>query len=231
MSSPEPVAPGPVPGYEPGGNSELTDDWSVAFMVMVLIIVVTGIILAIIFSYLNKSGSSIPISAQKTSHDNTDNAPSKVDVNLRRHHPFTVAYDDQMLEGHKEITPPPCPFEHLQSPQRNFTQISGTDEDTSTSAFGTFASDPRPVYNAAHEIEHAPEARPLMSNVVQMLEGHKEKLLHLLAPLNICNPHNEISINEWTDEDTSTSASGTITSNRLSFDSVSHEIELVVSNR
>ncbi|KAK9912648.1 hypothetical protein M0R45_036500 [Rubus argutus] len=54
----------------------------------------------------------------------------------------------QMLEGHKEITPPPCPFEHLQSPQRNVTHISGTDEDTSTSASGTIISD-----STGHEIE------------------------------------------------------------------------------
>ncbi|KAK9912653.1 hypothetical protein M0R45_036505 [Rubus argutus] len=80
-------------------------------------------------------------------------------------------------------------------------------------------------------IQHAPEARPLMSNVVQMLEEHKEitpppcPFEHLQSPQRNFNQMN------GTDEDTSTSASGTITSNRLSFDSVAHEIELVVSNR
>ncbi|KAM5551536.1 rust resistance kinase Lr10-like [Rosa sericea] len=58
----------------------------------------------------------------------------------------------QMLEGHKEITPPPCPFEHLQSPQLNFSQNSGTDDDNSTSASGTL-TDPRRFLSAAHEIE------------------------------------------------------------------------------
>ncbi|KAK9912645.1 hypothetical protein M0R45_036498 [Rubus argutus] len=208
---------------------------------VVLIIALTAIICAII-NCIKKSGSSIPISARITSHDNTDNASNKVAVNLRRD-PFQVAYDSQvefptikgfgillfeivgkrrhcddtvsesrdwlpkwtwnmfekndlevlllrcgieerdrgkaermllvalwciqhepearplmsnvvqMLEGQKEITPPPCPFEHLQSPQRNFTQISGTDDDTSTFASGTIISDPRPFHSAAHEIE------------------------------------------------------------------------------
>ncbi|KAM5551540.1 LEAF RUST 10 DISEASE-RESISTANCE LOCUS RECEPTOR-LIKE PROTEIN KINASE-like 2.2 [Rosa sericea] len=56
----------------------------------------------------------------------------------------------QMLEGHKEITPPPCPFEHLQSPQLNFSQNSGTDDDTSSSASAPMI-DSRP--SVAHEIE------------------------------------------------------------------------------
>ncbi|PRQ55642.1 putative protein kinase RLK-Pelle-RLCK-Os family [Rosa chinensis] len=58
----------------------------------------------------------------------------------------------QMLEGRKEITPPPCPFEHLQSSQRNFSQNSGTDDDNSTCSSGTL-TDPRPFLSAAHEIE------------------------------------------------------------------------------
>ncbi|KAL6186205.1 hypothetical protein ACLB2K_042326 [Fragaria x ananassa] len=48
----------------------------------------------------------------------------------------------QMLEGNKEISPPPFPFEHLQSPRLNSGQNSGTDDDTSLSASGTL-TDPR----------------------------------------------------------------------------------------
>ncbi|KAB2627532.1 G-type lectin S-receptor-like serine/threonine-protein kinase [Pyrus ussuriensis x Pyrus communis] len=46
----------------------------------------------------------------------------------------------QMLEGHKEIASPPSPFQHLQSPQGNLTQHSGTDEDLSSSASATKTS-------------------------------------------------------------------------------------------
>ncbi|KAM1781329.1 hypothetical protein ACFX11_039926 [Malus domestica] len=47
----------------------------------------------------------------------------------------------QMLEGDKEIASPPSPFQHLQSPQGNLTQDSGTDEDLSSSASGTKTSE------------------------------------------------------------------------------------------
>ncbi|KAM1064569.1 hypothetical protein ACFX2I_028529 [Malus domestica] len=46
----------------------------------------------------------------------------------------------QMLEGHNEIASPPFPFQHLQSPQGNLTQHSGTDEDLSSSASATKTS-------------------------------------------------------------------------------------------
>ncbi|KAM2192984.1 hypothetical protein ACFX1Q_028611 [Malus domestica] len=46
----------------------------------------------------------------------------------------------QMLEGHNEIDSPPFPFQHLQSPQGNLTQHSGTDEDLSSSASATKTS-------------------------------------------------------------------------------------------
>ncbi|KAM1049511.1 hypothetical protein ACFX2C_028610 [Malus domestica] len=46
----------------------------------------------------------------------------------------------QMLEGHKEIVSPPFPFQHLQFPQGNLTQHSGTDEDLSSSASATKTS-------------------------------------------------------------------------------------------
>ncbi|KAL5549213.1 hypothetical protein UlMin_004444 [Ulmus minor] len=45
----------------------------------------------------------------------------------------------QMLEGNKEISPPPCPFENRHSPQ-NLNMYSGTDDSSNTSTSPTKAS-------------------------------------------------------------------------------------------
>ncbi|KAH0982791.1 hypothetical protein GBA52_009968 [Prunus armeniaca] len=56
-----------------------------------------------------------------------------------------------MLEGHMVIPPPPFPFEHGQSPPRNLSQRSGTDEDSNTSASSTKTSKINEIELAAVE--------------------------------------------------------------------------------
>ncbi|KAL6285969.1 hypothetical protein ACE6H2_010359 [Prunus campanulata] len=56
-----------------------------------------------------------------------------------------------MLEGHMVIPPPPFPFEHGQSPPRNLSQRSGTDEDANTSASSTRTSEINEIELAAVE--------------------------------------------------------------------------------
>ncbi|BBG99127.1 Protein kinase family protein [Prunus dulcis] len=57
----------------------------------------------------------------------------------------------KMLEGHMVIPPPPFPFEHGQSPPRNLSQRSGTDEDSNTSASSTKTSEINEIELAAVE--------------------------------------------------------------------------------
>ncbi|KAL6285964.1 hypothetical protein ACE6H2_010354 [Prunus campanulata] len=57
----------------------------------------------------------------------------------------------KMLEGHMVIPPPPFPFEHGQSPPRNLSQRSGTDEDSNTSASSTKTSERNEIELAAVE--------------------------------------------------------------------------------